>query len=389
MAENEHMFDNDDVFTKNNEIDETVKLNNSETLATQGNVINSLKIFWARLRAKLKYAVTRNDISEAVGTEYRPVYVDINGEVQPCNGLEKTVNSITNNNIDIGNISPIIGTTLYLKVNTSSTSNNSLKINNEKVFYPTGVEVKAKIDANTNLLVVYNGADWILINKINVVMASNKASEDGDGTGGNPGLMTADDKAKLNTIEWGANKYTYTLPTASDSEKGGVKSSSNNTTDSNNKIYHVGVNTNGIMTVNVPWENTHNKATLRVSNTSNGTQNSAATNGNMYLKIVDGTNISSLKISGSGDTTVTSDAYGNITISSPTVQTYNKLKNDDFSNNYIDSIGYLVYGPGENKANTSNFLAGNGTWQRGILVPIPNEEGKTLKSHSNGTVYWG
>ena len=41
------------------------------------------------------------------------------------------------------------------------------------------------------------------------------------------GLMSADDKKKLDGIEAGANKYTYTLPTATSSTKGGVTIGSN------------------------------------------------------------------------------------------------------------------------------------------------------------------
>jgi hypothetical protein len=353
--------------------------NKSEVLATQGNVINSIKTFWNKLRKKLVYAITRENINNAYGDNHHPVYVNSDGIVEVCNPnlLTGTVTN-TNNNINLDEINPLYpGQIVCIKVTNNNTNNTSfLKINNTDVYYPTGVQVKVSDVSNDTYLFTFisgNGDKWILNNKINVASDFNS------------GLMTKEQFSKLNGIEEGANYFTYTLPTASANKKGGVKSSSNNDSDNNRKIYHVGVDTNGIMTVNVPWQNTHNNAALRVSNTSNGTQNSAATNGSMYLKIVDGDNVSSLKISGSGSTNVTSNSNGEITIESPTVTTYNRL---DISNN-DDSKNYVIKGPGEDNATINYYLAGNGSWQRGILVPIPTEEGKTLKSRNNGTVYWG
>jgi hypothetical protein len=400
MAENPK-FNNSNMFTSvNSDYSEVTPNNNSEVLATQGNVINSIKVFWNRLKEKLAFAITRDDTSKAVGTEYRPVYVDINGEVKQCNGLEKTVSSITNNNIDIGNISPIIGTTLSLNVTSNiNNPNNLLTINNQKVLYPTGVEVKAKIDANTNLLVVYNGADWILINKMNEAKTSGKTSASGAGGNGYSGLMTADDKAKLETIEWGANNYT--LPTASTTEKGGVKLGADKLTSLNTptsystagRYYPIQTDKDNKLVVNVPWSDTNDHDTARITVGTQGAEQNSQTNGTQatYINILDNDNEnkSYIKVKGEGGTAVSSNSSGELVITSSRVTTYLGLKNDDKNNNYEPLTGYLVYGPGQNKANTNNYLAGDGTWVNGILVPIPTEEGKTLKSRNNGTVYWG
>ena len=62
---------------------------------------------------------------------------------------------------------------------------------------------------------------------------------------------------------------------------------------------------------------THYTSGLKVGATSTATANAAATNGNVYLNIMDNTTIrDSHKIVGSGATTVTSDANGVVTISS-------------------------------------------------------------------------
>jgi len=399
MAKNPK-FNNSDMFTSvNSDYSEVTPNNNSEVLATQGNVINSIKVFWNRLKEKLAFAITRDDTSRAVGNEYIPVYVDENGEVKQCNGFKKDVSSISNNNIDIGNISLIPGTTLSLNVIIDiNDPTRLLTINNKKVLYPTGVEVNAKISLNTNLLVVYNGEIWILINRMNEVTTSGKTSEDDAGNGGHSGLMTADDKAKLETIDWDANKYT--LPTASTTEKGGVILGANqvttlttpNPSTTTGRYYPIQTDKDNKLVVNVPWSDTNDHDTAIITVGTQGAEQNSQTNETQatYINILDNDNgnKSSIKVKGEGGTAVSSNSSGELVITSSCVTTYLGLKNDDDNNNYEPLTGYLVYGPGQNKANTNNYLAGDGTWVEGILVPIPTEEGKTLKSHSNGTVYW-
>ena len=62
------------------------------------------------------------------------------------------------------------------------------------------------------------------------------------------------------------------------------------------------------------------------------------------------------------------------------------------SNSNNNAAGaYVIKGPGRANANTKYYLAGNGTWVNGILVPTPtsNDYGKTLKCDNNGKIYWG
>ena len=66
------------------------------------------------------------------------------------------------------------------------------------------------------------------------------------------GLMSSEDKTKLNSVESGANNYS--LPTATSSILGGVKSTTTGTTAG--KDYNVQVNSDGTMKVNVPWTDT-------------------------------------------------------------------------------------------------------------------------------------
>ena len=451
MAENPK-FNNSDMFNNvndstHNNIDTN---NNSEVLATQGNVINSIKTFWNKLRTKLAYAISRPDYSEQVGGNYVPIFVNADGVVQECQPTTIQADIAQNGIItiptnDIPNDNIYTGTTVCISVlnNSASGSDSNLQIQHKDseslVKYPSGVTVQAKDISNVDLLLAtfcknsINSSNnfWILLNKINTVVSTTE-------NGGHPGLMTAADKAKLKTIEMSANNYslpaatdknlggvkssntgtepdrdynvqvnsdgtmkvnvpwtdtTYSLPTASSSEKGGVKLGADkvnsletpNPTISADRYYPIQTDKDDKLVVNVPWTDNHNIAYLCAGN-NNSTSNEATNNGNTYLKIVDGdSKTSSLKISGTGDTTVTSDGYGNITIKSPTVPSYSSLSNS----NSLSSKTYLISGPGNSKANTNYYLAGNGTWVEGILVPVPTEEGKTLKSHANGTVYWG
>lgn len=497
MAENP-MFNNSNMFTNVN--DATHKdieaKNASEVLATQGNVINSIKTFWNKLRAKLAYAISRHDYGKQVGGNYVPIFVDTDGVVQECQPTTIQADIAQNGIItiptdDIPNDSIYTGTTVCISVLNNRvsdvTSNLQIQHNNSMspVNYPSGVTVLAGGISKGDLLLATfcknstssSNNFWILLNKINTVVST--AVEGG----GHPGLMTAKDKAKLDTIDEGANNYSlpkasstalggimlgyitnendrkyklqtddngngyvnvpwtvYSLPIANKDKLGGVKSSSNTNSDNNNKIYHVGVNTNGIMTVNVPWTdtkyslppassfekggvklgadklpsldtpsstsdagkyypiqtdkndklvvnvpwtdtNTHNTAYLYAGNNNNSTRNEATNNGYMYLKIVDGdSKTSSLKISGTGGTKVTSNASGDITINSPS---YTVLNSSSSSSN-----NYLVHGAGYGQNNNNYYLAGNGTWVKGILVPVPPTNGNFTLKCNNGVLSW-
>ena len=66
------------------------------------------------------------------------------------------------------------------------------------------------------------------------------------------GLMSATDKAKLNSIAENANNYTYTLLSASEENLGGIKIGYKQ----NDKNYPIVLDENGKAYVMIPWENT-------------------------------------------------------------------------------------------------------------------------------------
>lgn len=429
----------------------------SETLATQGNVINSLISFWEKLKTKLNLAVTR-DTSKAIGSEYIPVYVNQDGEVKECNTEIIGITSVGNNSLGENTIKlnangnnpsikitvkPVIGTMVCLSLpNYSSNNATELRIqdgNNVSslVYYTSGISVQVKDLAGqaAKYLLVYskdgnNAGRWILLNKINEVISSGGTLENQNVTGGKAGLMSSYDKAKLDSIAWGARRTLSwldmgTMPVASKDSRGGVKLGSDTPINLNdNKVYPVQVNNDGQMGVSVPWQNTntHYNAIIKVGSTENTADMGATSNDNTYVKIFEnGAYSSSFSIKGAGGTTVSSENNSNeILITSqagiPTfgagdagkflvinsdenaaewksfqrLRTLKVLNNYVFSN-YATDTNYLVAGPGEDKANTSNFLAGNGSWVAGILVPKPGtgDYGKTLKCDNNGNLYWG
>ena len=128
------------------------------------------------------------------------------------------------------------------------------------------------------------------------------------------GLMSADDKKKLDGIASGANAYSH--PSATAYASGLYKITTNN-------LGHVtsatAVTKADITALGIPASNTdtHYTTGLKVGASATATANAAATNGNVYLNVLDNTTVrDSHKVVGSGATSVTSDANGVITISS-------------------------------------------------------------------------
>lgn len=372
MAQNPR-FNNSDMFTNidSNDYSEIKPDSKSEVLATQGNVINSIKVFWNNLKAKLAYAVTRPNTNDAVGGNYQPVYVNNSGDVIPCSpSVFQT--AVNNSTINLPEAFPIYaGQTVCFNVTNGSGDNNGdLKIGNISVYYPTGATVKGSDVIGGSYLFTYisgNGDKWILNNKINVVSSANA------------GLMTIEEHNKLHGIQEGANAYS--LPAATSSGLGGVQLGYTE----NGQNYKVQKDDNNNLFVNVPWTdtNTHNTAYLRAGDDSS-TENKSNINGNVYLKIIDGGEITSkLKIFGEGNTTVTSDSNGNITISSQDAYSPTNISSD---NNNPDSK-YTIPGAGNN-ATTEYFLAGNGTWQKGMGERrIEYDSSSSLKIYNDSV--WG
>ena len=259
--------------------------NKSEVLATQGNVINSIKTFWNKLRTKLAYAISRPDYSEQVGGNYVPIFVNADGVVRECQPTTIQADIAQNGIItiptnDIPNDNIYTGTTVCISVlnNSASGSTNDLQIQHKDseslVKYPSGVTVQAKDISNSDhLLATFCKTStssrnnfWILLNKINTVVSTTEK-------GGHPGLMTAEDKAKLETIEMDANNYS--LPKATSDILGGIQLGY--TTNETNRNYRLQTDTNGNGYVNVPWTvyslPTANKDTLGgVKSSNTGTE---------------------------------------------------------------------------------------------------------------------
>ncbi len=126
---------------------------------------------------------------------------------------------------------------------------------------------------------------------------------------------------------------------------------------------------------------THYTTGLVVGASATATANAAATNGNVYLNVMDNTTVRNAhKITGSGATTVTSDASGNITISSTNTTYSNFVKSGS------GAKAGLVPAP-STTAGTTKYLREDGTWQ----IP-PNTDTKvTVQSPgetTSGTTYY-
>lgn len=112
------------------------------------------------------------------------------------------------------------------------------------------------------------------------------------------GLMSASDKVKLNAITDSADAVSFAQSLTSGTQVGTITINGTAT-----KLY-APTNTD-----------THYTTGLIVGASSTANANAAATNGNVYMNVMDNTTVrNSHKITGSGSVTVTSDASGNITI---------------------------------------------------------------------------
>lgn len=113
----------------------------------------------------------------------------------------------------------------------------------------------------------------------------------------------------------------YSLPDATVSVKGGVKVG-DNITVSSGTISLTKANVTGALGYTPPTHDTHYATGLKVGATAYATSNAIASNGNVYLNVLDNYTVrDSHKIVGTGATTVTSDANGTITISSTDTNT--------------------------------------------------------------------
>ena len=158
------------------------------------------------------------------------------------------------------------------------------------------------------------------------------------------GLMSSSDKSKLDGIA--ANANNYSLPTATDTVLGGVKVGSN-ITNSSGTISLTKANVTSALGYTPPESdtNTHYTTHAKVGASATATANAAASNGSVYLNILDDSTVrDSHLIKGAGATTVTSDANGVITIgSTDTNTTYSagtgiSLSGTTFSNSGVRSI---------------------------------------------------
>ena len=120
-------------------------------------------------------------------------------------------------------------------------------------------------------------------------------------------LRSKDGKLYVN-VPWTDNNTTYSVATSS--TLGLVKIGYDGGISQN---YGVELD-DGKMYVNVPWTDTHYAVSFYV-NDGTGEENKATTNGNTHMRLFEnGVDIRTIKLSGSGGTSVSSDADGNITI---------------------------------------------------------------------------
>ena len=367
MAQNPR-FNNSGMFTGvSDDYSDITPNSTSEVLATQGNVINSIKVFWNKLRAKLAYAVTRPNF-DTVGGHYQPVYIDEHGVVQVCAPETIVANIEGGSNINIGNIPVHPGKTICVRFNGNfGGSATALRIGHVPVIYPSGADVyPANVNIDGTYLFTYmagvGSTKWVLISSMNVA----------DDT--NSGLMTAAEHTKLYNIQEGANNYS--LPAATDKDLGGVQLGYKG----NGRNYQVQKDDNNNLFVNVPWTDTdtHNTASVAMTTDKSDSPN---------ITLTDGSSSSSIQVVGLGGTQVAVGKEGQLVIDSQPSVTYNNLK-DSLNPSSGDNIPVTVPYPYLTNTNKpTRFLNAAGNWVTPVTKLFNTAQGTSgVVSLSSGKV---
>lgn len=139
-------------------------------------------------------------------------------------------------------------------------------------------EIEEKTNLGNDDTILVNGNERTRMGRVKDYVKPAAATDDADG------LMTAEDKKKLDGIA--ANANNYTLPDADENTVGGVKLSAKPAVVPDSRIYAVYNDTDGSIKVCVPWQNTTYRV---VSTTADGlmTKEDKVKLDNLYPQIVD------------------------------------------------------------------------------------------------------
>ena len=259
-----------------------------------------------------------------VNVLYNQFWCYINGVFQPCNlNAIKAIQDIKGQQIDSTYIKGLSasGTTItYTKGNGTTGTITTQDTDTQHTAYmragaSSGTANASTTNGNTYINLVENsafrsgikltgsGATTVTSDasgNITISSTDNNTTYSVATTSAN-GLMSSADKSKLDGITADADAVSFTRSLTSGTKIGTI------TINGTSTDLYCNNDTN---------TDTHHTAYIRAG-TSSGTANASTTNGNTYINLVENSAFrSGVKLTGSGATTVTSDANGNITISS-------------------------------------------------------------------------
>jgi hypothetical protein len=143
-----------------------------------------------------------------------------------------------------------------------------------------------------------------------------------------------------------------------------------------------------------PNTNTHYTSKNIIGDSATATANATATNGNVYLNHLEESVVKSAhKISGAGATTVTSDGYGNITITSKNDNTWQANTKD--ANGYVTAPGAVANkvwktdekgNPGWRDDAGTNSVTGPNSSTVNAVPTFADATGKVIKNNSAVTI---
>ena len=156
-------------------------------------------------------------------------------------------------NVDSNTVVPVVSNGQNYKASVQSIMGDNLKtINNISILGNGNIEVNSLPDGGTVgqvLKKTSTGTEWA-DDKDTIPTWDTLSGKPSNATQDEDGLMSSADKRKLDSL---SQSEEYNLPTASDTELGGIKTGYN----TNGKNYSVDVDNDGKAFVNVPWSDTN------------------------------------------------------------------------------------------------------------------------------------
>lgn len=352
--------------------DATTKANNALSSA-KTDTDNKLKSYLPLSGTATAAAKLSN--TTAIGSATQPVYFSADGvPIATTYTLGASVPSgavFTDEKVKLTAVAPTSNTYYYPVMHSATTGTTSLGTNSG---------IKVQMVTGTTSVTGFN----------QLVLGNNTASGTAGNQYGQITLYSSGTNGHTIIPASGTSNANHTLPATTGTILNTGTTSFTQTLTSGTEVGKIKIN-GTTTTLYAPTNtDTHYTTGLKVGASATATANAAATNGNVYLNVLDNTTVrDSHNIVGSGATTVTSDANGKITISS-TNTTYNAattsanglMSSTDKSKLDYTNVAYANCSTAAGTAAKVATIVGNSNWKltQGSIVTVYYNTSNTASS---------